>query len=112
MHVFYKLDVLLTRQGKVVEMTQADFGTALTYQTLKGYEAGWSRPVAGVSTWMSISVMATDISKFDVLVTIRMIGVGGTWAGRPDPKTDLEKQAVGYEPGRHLLVFGTSTLLS
>jgi len=70
-------------------MTQIDFGTALTYQTLKGDEAGWSHPAAGV------------------FVAIRMIGAGGTWAGRPDPKTDLEKQAVRYGPDQNLLVFGT-----
>ena len=76
MHAFYKLDVLLNRQGKGVEMTKVDFGTALTCQTLKGYQTGWHRPVAGISTWTSISVMATGISKFDVLVAIRVIGAG------------------------------------
>jgi len=56
-------------------MTNVDFGTVLVCQTLKGFEAGWHRPVAGISTWTSIS--ATGISKLDVLVAIRMIGAGG-----------------------------------
>ena len=77
MYVFCKLDVHLTRKGKMLVMTQIDFGTALTCQNLKGYEAGRHRPVAGISTRKSISVMATGISKFDLLVAIRMIVVGG-----------------------------------
>ena len=77
MHVFCKLDVHLTRKGKMLEMTQIDFETALTCQNLKGYEAGRHHPVAGISTRKLISVTATGISKVDVLVAIRMIGVGG-----------------------------------
>ena len=77
MHVFCKLDVHLARKGKMLEMTQIDFGTAPTCQNLKGYEAVRHYPVAGISTRKSISVVATGISKFDVLVAIRMIGVGG-----------------------------------
>ena len=77
MHVFCKLDVHLTRKGKMLEMTQIDFETALTCQNLKGYEAARHHPVAGISTRKLISVTATGISKVDVLVAIRMIGVGG-----------------------------------
>ena len=77
MYAFHKLDVLLTRQGKGGEMRKVDFGTAPTYQTLKGYEAGWHRPVVGISTWTSISAMVTGILKFNVLVATRMIGAGG-----------------------------------
>jgi len=75
----------------MVEVTNVDFETALTCQTPKGYEAGWRRPVTGISTWTSISVMATGISKLDLLVAIHMIGAGGAKAGRPDPRLALEK---------------------
>jgi len=93
-------------------MTKVDFGTALTCQTLKGYGAGCHRPVAGISIWTSISVMATGISKFDVLVAIRMIGDGGVYAGRLDSGMALEKQAVGYKPGRYLFAFGGSIIVT
>ena len=93
-------------------MTKVDFGTTLTCQNLKGYEAGCHRPVARISTWTSISVIAAGISKFDVPVAIRMIGAGWAYAGRPDPRMALEKQAVGYEPGRYLFAFGGSVIVT
>ena len=31
-----QLDVLLTQQGRVIEMAKVDFGTALTRQSLRG----------------------------------------------------------------------------
>ena|SRR5712691_7165296 len=58
-------------------MTQVDFGTAMTYQTLKGYEAGWRRPVARISTWTSTSVMATGYGISTHLLPYVRLGLEG-----------------------------------
>ena len=92
-------------------MAKVDLEIALTCQTLKGWEPCWHRP-ARISTWTPISVMSIHLTKFDVLAAKCVIVTGGVEAGSPDPRTALEKQAVGHEPHRHPLAFvGRSTLL-